>query len=46
MPLNVFDIAIELTVDVYAVEYVRHKHLTKMFIPLNMFGINIQLRCL
>ena len=26
-----------------AVEYVRHKHLTEMFMPLNMFCINFQL---
>jgi hypothetical protein len=32
---------LKLIVDVYGVEYVRHKHLTKTFMPLNMFGINI-----
>jgi hypothetical protein len=36
MALNVIGITIELRF--YAVEDVRHKHSTYMFMPLNMFG--------
>jgi hypothetical protein len=39
MTLNV------LNLDGYAVERFRHNHSTWIVMPLNMFSINIQLRC-
>jgi hypothetical protein len=43
MPLTVFGITIQLTVDGYAVGCLWHNHSTWMVMSLTVFGITIQL---
>jgi hypothetical protein len=43
MSLTVFGITIQLIVDGYAVECLRHNHSTWMVMSLTVFGITIQL---